>query len=240
MPADELLRGAAEARHPAAQQRRPAVHRADRSRRAGAGTNDGLRRRRDVRLLRQPRPQHVLGADAHRRAVGQRQELPGQLDYKGDRYGVQLEHLVVGDNFNPGGRLRAARRHPPQLRPVAIQPAAEIASRRSADSRGWARWPTSRTARGRLETREGDGEFAIEFQNTDRFSVAYAAPTNSCRVPFRDRDGHHAAGRQLRLRQRARRSSNLGPARRSAATSRSSTERSTAATRRRSASAGAA
>ena len=25
----------------------------------------------------------------------------GQLDYAGDRYGVQLEHLIVGDDFNP-------------------------------------------------------------------------------------------------------------------------------------------
>src|SRR5438105_10617879 len=33
----------------------------------------------------------------------------GQLDYQGDRYGAQLEQLVVGDNFNP--EVGFLRRH---------------------------------------------------------------------------------------------------------------------------------
>ncbi len=33
----------------------------------------------------------------------------GQVDYNGDRYGVQLEHLLVGSHFNPQvGFLRRA------------------------------------------------------------------------------------------------------------------------------------
>ena len=47
----------------------------------------------------------------------------GQLDYSGDRYGVQLERLNIGDDFNPGGRLRAPRRHVARLRALQVQPA---------------------------------------------------------------------------------------------------------------------
>ena len=38
---------------------------------------------------------------------------------------------------------------------------------------------------GRLETREQDGEFAIEFQNADRFSVAYNRLYEFLPIPFR-------------------------------------------------------
>ena len=46
-----------------------------------------------------------------------------------------------------GSRLRAARRHAPQLRTVPVQPTAEIDPRQCASSPGPARSPTSRTAR---------------------------------------------------------------------------------------------
>ena len=46
-------------------------------------------------LLRQPDDQHLLGADRHRRAcAGDDTSYRAQLDYAGDRYGVQLERLV--------------------------------------------------------------------------------------------------------------------------------------------------
>ena len=96
-----------------------------------------------------------------------------QLDYAADRYGVQLERLVVGDAFDPGvgfvrrnnirknfGLLRFSPR-PKSLRTV----------RRLV-------WTGSlayiENGAGQLDTRDWDGEFAIEYQNSDRFSVGYS------------------------------------------------------------------
>ena len=90
----------------------------------GVGIERGLRRRRDAGFLRQPdintywartRTDGLDGDDASYRA---------QLDYTGDRYGLQLERLCRGREFQPGGRLRPARGHAPQLRAVPVQPPA--------------------------------------------------------------------------------------------------------------------
>jgi hypothetical protein len=94
----------------------------------------------------------------------------GQLDYPGDRYGVQIEHLVVGDNFNPEvGFVRRddIRRSFGQFR-FSPRPKS-IASVRKFFWAGSMAYITNGT--GRLDTRESIGEFAIEFQNSDRFSV---------------------------------------------------------------------
>jgi hypothetical protein len=94
----------------------------------------------------------------------------GQLDYPGDRYGVQIEHLVVGDNFNPElGFVRRddIRRSFGQFR-FSPRPKS-IASVRKFFSSGSMAYITN--GAGHLETRESNGEFAIEFQNSDRLSV---------------------------------------------------------------------
>jgi hypothetical protein len=95
-----------------------------------------------------------------------------QLDYAGDRYGVQLEHMLVGDNFNPTlGFIRRddMRRSYGQFR-FSPRPRSLKVIRRLS-------WMGSiahvENTRGRLETREQLGEFAVEFQNSDRMSVAY-------------------------------------------------------------------
>ena len=95
----------------------------------------------------------------------------GQLDYQGDRYGVQLEHLLVGDNFNPeAGFVRRddIRRSFGQLR-FSPRPKSIRAVRKFSWSGSMAY--VENGAR-HLETRESNGEFAIEFQNSDRLSVA--------------------------------------------------------------------
>ncbi len=48
------------------------------------------------------------------------------FDYAGDRYGVQLDRLRVGDRLQPGGRIPAARQHQEELRAAPLQPAAEV------------------------------------------------------------------------------------------------------------------
>jgi hypothetical protein len=93
-----------------------------------------------------------------------------QLDYAGDRYGVQLEHLAVGEDFNP--EVGFIRRHDMRRstglfrfspRPDRIPSVRRFFYQGSLDY--------IENGRGRLETREANGEVAIEFQNSDRLSV---------------------------------------------------------------------
>ncbi len=107
-----------------------------------------------------------------------------QLDYAGDRYGAQVERLVVGDDFNPEiGFVRRddMRRTFAQLR-FSPRPRSIKAVRRFS-------WIGSmlyiENGARRLETRDGNGEFAIEFQNSDRFSVNYGTNYEFLPRPFR-------------------------------------------------------
>ena len=94
----------------------------------------------------------------------------GQLDYAGDRYGLQLERIVVGDHFNPElgfvsrddmKRSFALFRFSP--RPTSIKSVRKFS------------WVGSLNyiddGEGRLQTREQQGQFGIEFQNSDRVDV---------------------------------------------------------------------
>jgi hypothetical protein len=107
-----------------------------------------------------------------------------QLDYNGDRYGMQLEHLKVDDGFNPEvGFLRrddmrrsyaSARFSPRPGRPGAI--------RRYS-------WTGSLTyienlAR-RVDYRDAGVDFGIEFQTGDRFGAAASRGLEFIPAPFR-------------------------------------------------------
>jgi hypothetical protein len=106
-----------------------------------------------------------------------------QLDYTGDRYGVQIERLVVGEHFNPeAGFLRRhdMRRNFAQFR-FSPRPGSSERIRRFF-------WMGSlayiQNGAGRLETRDSDGEFALEFQSGDRFSVGYGHTYEFLPEPF--------------------------------------------------------
>jgi hypothetical protein len=94
----------------------------------------------------------------------------GQMEYGGDRYGVQLERLTIDRNFNPEvGFLRRAdmRKNYAQLR---FSPRPKRIKRvRKFSSIG--QFTYLEDSAGRLSTRITDGEFAVEFQNSDRFAV---------------------------------------------------------------------
>jgi hypothetical protein len=108
----------------------------------------------------------------------------GQLDYSGDRYGVQLEHLSVGDNFNPGvGFLRRddLRRSFALLR-FSPRPRASRLIRRYVFQASGA---YVENGRGVVETREREAEFGLELQNTDRFTVVYNGTYEFLAAPFR-------------------------------------------------------
>ena len=102
--------------------------------------------------------------------VGDDISYRAQMDYGGDRYGLQIERLVVGRNFNPEvGFLRrsdmyknfALARFSP--RPVSIP------SVRKFSATGQISYMED--GAGRVTTRELDGEFGADFQNSDRFQL---------------------------------------------------------------------
>jgi hypothetical protein len=106
-----------------------------------------------------------------------------QLDYAGDRYGAQLERLAVGDNFNPEvGYLRRddIRRNYALFR-FSPRPKS-IKSIRKFSSIGSLTYTENRA--GRLETRIVDGEFGVEFQNSDKFTVGVNDDYEFLKIPF--------------------------------------------------------
>ena len=108
----------------------------------------------------------------------------GQLDYGGDRHGVQLEHLVVGDHFNPEvGFLRrddfertfGSYRFSPRPQGIALI--------RKLTWEGSVDYITDRA--GMLETRENQGRFGIEFESSDQFNATYTRSYEFLERPFR-------------------------------------------------------
>jgi len=106
-----------------------------------------------------------------------------QLDYAADRYGLQIERLVVGDNFNPEvgfvrrGDMRRSFgqfRFSPRPQSIdAVRKFSAIGSVTHIEDGG-----------GRLETRELDGEFATEFENSDRLFASHTATYEYLPKPF--------------------------------------------------------
>ena len=106
-----------------------------------------------------------------------------QLDYTGDRYGVQLERLAVGADFDPEiGFLRrddfeqsfAKFRFSPRPR--------SIAAVRQFFWEGQIDYITDRD--GVLETRQARGRFAIELENSNLFDVIYNRNREYLPAPF--------------------------------------------------------
>jgi len=95
-----------------------------------------------------------------------------QLDYNGDRYGVRAERLVVGADFTPEvGFVRRTdiRRSSGQLR-FSPRPASSELIRKLS----WtADYSYTENGDGRVEMRAWTGEFGVEFQSSDDFSLRY-------------------------------------------------------------------
>jgi hypothetical protein len=105
------------------------------------------------------------------------------LDYAGDRYGLQLERLGIGANFNPEVgyvRRRDIRQNYGQVR-FSPRPQAIAAVRKFSSV---AAVNYIEDGAGRLETRTLDGEFAIELQNSDRFNVGVTDTYELLKAPF--------------------------------------------------------
>ena len=106
-----------------------------------------------------------------------------QLDYAGDRYGAQLERLAIGADFNP--QLGFARRRDIRKNLAFFRFSPRPRAIRSVRKFFWSGAATGiESGAGRLETRTYEGEFAIEFQNNDRFSVEYTDAYEFLKSPF--------------------------------------------------------
>ena len=111
-----------------------------------------------------------------------------QLDYAGDRYGVQAEHLMVGDDFNPDVgfvRRNDLRRSFGQVR-FSPRPQTITSVRKFSGTGSMA---YVENGAGQVETRNWDGEFAVEFQNNDQFSLQYGGTYEFLFEPFRIASG---------------------------------------------------
>ena len=114
---------------------------------------------------------------------GQNQSYRGQLDYNSDRYGVQLERLSIDDNFNP--EIGFVRRDDMRKnfgefrfspRPRNIRGVRKVFFTTSLNR--------VNNSKGRLETRTWDGEFTVDFQNSDRFVLGRNASYEYLPRPF--------------------------------------------------------
>ena len=114
---------------------------------------------------------------------GQDTSYRTQMEYAGDRYGVQLDRLVVGDNFNPEvGFVRRdnIRESIGQLR-FSPRPKSIKSVRKFS---GVGTFTHIEDGSGSLQTRTMDGEFAIEFQNSDRFNLGITDNFERLARPF--------------------------------------------------------
>jgi hypothetical protein len=107
----------------------------------------------------------------------------GALNWNADRAGVQLEHLYVGDDFNPDvGLLRRAafRRSYGQgrfsPRPTRITGVRRLTFEGSIDY--------YENTTGQLQSRESQGTFRVEFNTSDQVGVEVTDAFESLSAPF--------------------------------------------------------
>ena len=106
-----------------------------------------------------------------------------QLDYAGDRYGVQLERLIVGDDFNPEVGFLRRDDFARSFGSARFSPRPEsIAAIRKLTWEGRFDYITDRT--GVLETRQAQGLFGIELENSDQFQLTYTRNYEFLEQPF--------------------------------------------------------
>ena len=107
-----------------------------------------------------------------------------QLSYNGDRYGLQLGHLAVGDAFDPTigfVRRRDFESSTMQARFSPRLPGSRLIRRLVWQGTG--DYLTSQTS-GRLESRELQGQMRVELNSSDAWSIQYTRQYEYLPVPF--------------------------------------------------------
>ena len=121
--------------------------------------------------------------------AGDATSVQGKVDYLGDRYGAEFEHLRVGPDFNPEVgflRRRDFRKSSATLR-FSPRPRSMPAIRKFT----WqARMDYFENSAGVVESREQNARFQIEFETSDQFAVEASRMFEQLQEPF-------AVGRDL-------------------------------------------
>jgi hypothetical protein len=123
------------------------------------------------------------GAPGVRGSARDRTSYRAQLDYSGDRYGLQLERVDVGARFVPEvGLVRRAD----IVRDFALARFSPRPKRQGAIRKYFAQASMEyiETTAGMLASRDRATELALEFQNSDRVSVGYSNALEALHVPF--------------------------------------------------------
>ena len=106
-----------------------------------------------------------------------------QLNYTGDRYGVQVDHLAVGAGFNP--EVGFARRRDMRKNSGRFRFSPRTTSSARVRKYSWTgTFNHIENGAGQLETRGWNGNFEVQFNNSDRFFVAYDANYEFLPQPF--------------------------------------------------------
>src|SRR5262245_53315748 len=106
-------------------------------------------------------------------AGGDQSSYRGRFDYAGDRYGLQLEHLLVGDKFTPeiGFLPRSDFRRSSIGARFSPRPKSNRLIRRLDWEAGYDYITDSR--RTRVENRQLSGTFQVDFDNSDQWTLDY-------------------------------------------------------------------
>ena len=107
----------------------------------------------------------------------------GQFDYNADRYGLQVERLQVGANFNPETGFVRRRDMEKSYLSLRFSPRPKGGAVRKYTLSSAVNYVENR--RGRLESRQVDGDFSIEFQNGDKVLVGGTSQYEFLPQPFR-------------------------------------------------------
>ena len=106
-----------------------------------------------------------------------------QLDYRGDRYGVQVEHLAVGEDFRPEVGFLRREDFERSFGSFRFSPRPHsVAAIRRLIWEGRFDYYTSRA--GVVETRLAQGLFTIELENADEFNFEYTRSYEFLHEPF--------------------------------------------------------
>ena len=106
-----------------------------------------------------------------------------QLDYAGDRYGVEVERLVVGADFNP--EVGFLRRHDFERSFGSFRFSPRPRSIAAIRQFSWSAQIDYITDRaGVIETRGAEGRFGIELENGDNYSISYTRNYEFLEQPF--------------------------------------------------------
>ena len=122
------------------------------------------------------------------RLIGDDTSYRAQLDYSADRYGLQLERLGVGNDFNP--EVGFVPRNDMQRTSGTVRFSPRPRAIRSVRKFSWTgSMAYVENGTGHLETREWEAEFGTEFQSSDRLSLSYTDTYEFLPQPFRIASG---------------------------------------------------